>query len=494
MNAQDVKNSILQLAIQGKLVEQRDEEGTATDLLEQIKEEKEKLIKEGKIKKEKPLPEITANEIPFDIPENWEWIRCSDVFNVRSASRIHKTDWKPTGIPFLRGRELVQLSKRNSFDAEIFIDEELYEKFKEKTGIPLKDDLLISAVGTIGKVYIVKGTDKFYYKDAYILCFENYGNLFSKYIHYMLESVFLQNQIKKDAMATTVAQLTISKAKSLVMPLPPLEEQKRIVAKIEELIPYMEKYNKAYTEVKELNKRFPEDIQKSILQYAILGKLVEQREEEGTAEELYQHIQEEKKKLIKESKIKKSKALPEITEDEIAFDIPESWKWVSVGQVCSNIMYGTSKKSSIEGKIAVLRMGNLQGGIVDYSNLVYSSDDEDIKKYKLEKKDLLFNRTNSRELVGKTAIYKSELPAIYAGYLVRFTPVLICSDYINFVMQSDYYWRYCQNVRSDAIGQSNINAEKLKRFVFPLPPLEEQKRIVEKIEELLPYTKQLVKL
>lgn len=493
MNAQDLKNSILQLAIQGKLVEQREDEGTAKKLLGQIKEEKEKLIKEGKIKKEKPLPEITEDEIPFEIPENWEWVRCSDVFNVRSASRIHKTDWKPTGIPFLRGRELVQLSKRGSFDAEIFIDEELYEKFKEKTGIPLKDDLLISAVGTIGKVYIVKESDKFYYKDAYILCLENYGNLFSKYIRYMLESVFLQNQIRKDAMATTVAQLTISKAKSLVMPLPPLEEQKRIVAKIEELMPYVDKYDVAYSEVEKLNKKFPEDMQKSILQYAIQGKLVEQRKEDGTAEDLYKQIQEEKKKLIKEGKLKKQKALPEITEDEIPFDIPENWKWVSVGEICTDIKYGTSKKSLKSGKMPVLRMGNIQGGIIDYTNLVYSSDDEDIKKYRLNKNDLLFNRTNSKELVGKTAIYKGDIPAIYAGYLVKFTPVLISSDYLNYVMQSDYYWRYCQTVRSDAIGQSNINAEKLKRFSFPLPPLAEQKRIVEKIEELLPYTKRLVK-
>lgn len=493
MNAQDLKNSILQLAIQGKLVEQRKGEGTAKGLLEKIEAEKKQLLKEGKIKKQKMLPAIKEDEIPFDIPENWEWVRCSDVFNIRSASRIHKTDWKPTGIPFLRGRELVQLSKRDNFDAEIFIDEDLFQKFKEKTGIPLKDDLLISAVGTIGKVYIVKETDKFYYKDAYILCFENYGKLYSKYIRYMLESVFLQNQIKKDAMATTVAQLTIIKAKSLVMPLPPLQEQKRIVAKIEELMPYVEKYDVAYSEVDELNQKFPEDIQKSILQYAIQGKLVEQREEDGTAEELYKQIQEEKKRLIKEGKVKKSRLFPEITEDEIPFDIPENWKWVSVGQVCFDVKYGTSKKSSKRGKMPVLRMGNIQKGIIDYTNLVYSSDDEDIKKYRLNRNDLLFNRTNSQELVGKTAIYKGEIPAIYAGYLVKFTPVLISSDYLNFVMQSDYYWRYCQTVRSDAIGQSNINAEKLKQFVFPLPPLAEQKRIVAKIEKLLPYTKQLIR-
>ena len=230
----------------------------------------------------------------------------------------------------------------------------------------------------------------------------------------------------------------------------------------------------------------PEQLKASILQYAIQGKLVEQRAEEGTGEELYQQIQAEKRRLIQEKKIKKEKPLAEISEDEIPFDIPESWKWVSVGSVCVNIQYGSSQKSSATGKVPVLRMGNIQNGRLVWDKLVYTSDDEEIAKYPLQYNDLLFNRTNSKELVGKTAIYKSEFPAIYAGYLVRVTPLLMCSDYLNYVMQSQFYWSYCQTVRSDAIGQSNINAEKLKRFVFPLPPLAEQKRIVAKIEELLP--------
>lgn len=126
-------------------------------------------------------------------------------------------------------------------------------------------------------------------------------------------------------------------------------------------------------------------------------------------------------------------------------------------------------------------MGNIQGGKLVLDKLVYTSDQNEIAKYPLEHNDLLFNRTNSKDLVGKVAIYKGEIPAIYAGYLVRLTPILVDADYLNYVMQSQYYWIYCQNVRSDAIGQSNINAEKLKKFRIPLPPLSEQKRIVNKI-------------
>jgi type I restriction enzyme S subunit len=138
-------------------------------------------------------------------------------------------------------------------------------------------------------------------------------------------------------------------------------------------------------------------------------------------------------------------------------------------------------------------MGNIQQGIVVYDKLVYSDDEDDIKKYHLEKGDLLFNRTNSKEWVGKTAIYKGEREAIYAGYLVRFKPILIDSRYLNYVMQSQYYWSFCQRERTDAIGQSNINAQKLKKFYFPLPPLSEQKRIIARLEELLPYCDQLIK-
>ena len=221
-------------------------------------------------------------------------------------------------------------------------------------------------------------------------------------------------------------------------------------------------------------------LRNKILDAAIRGKLTEQLPEDGYAEELYNQIQEEKQKLIKEGKIKKEKTLLPITNDELPFKIPSNWKWVHVGDICINISYGTSSKSSPNGKIPVLRMGNIKNGKIDYSDLVYTSNDDEIKSYPLNFNDLLFNRTNSKEQVGKVAIYKGERPAIYAGYLVRVTP-LCDSDYANYIFQSRYYYQYCQNVKNDGVHQSNINAEKFKAFIFPLSPLNEQKRIVEKI-------------
>ena len=159
--------------------------------------------------------------------------------------------------------------------------------------------------------------------------------------------------------------------------------------------------------------------------------------------------------------------------------LPKGWEWYKLEDIVCELKYGTSEKSSSIGKITVLRMGNITDiGTIDYSNLVYSSNDEDIKQYSLKKGDLLFNRTNSSEWVGKTAIYKGEQPAIYAGYLIRVRPILISSNYLNIVMNSSYYRNWCYNVKTDAVNQSNINAQKLSKLMVPIPPLGEQERIV----------------
>ena len=166
------------------------------------------------------------------------------------------------------------------------------------------------------------------------------------------------------------------------------------------------------------------------------------------------------------------------------FEVPKSWVWCKLEDIVCELKYGTSEKSSSVGKIAVLRMGNITNvGTIDYSNLVYSSNDEDIEQYSLEKNDLLFNRTNSSEWVGKTAIYKDEQPAIYAGYLIRIRPLLISPDYLNTVMNSGYYREWCYNVKTDAVNQSNINAKKLSQLMIPIPPLREQGRIVAEIDK-----------
>ena len=229
-------------------------------------------------------------------------------------------------------------------------------------------------------------------------------------------------------------------------------------------------------------------LRQKILDLAIHGKLVPQDPNDEPASVLLERIKAEKERLIKEGKIKRSKKSAKTSDtphyENVTFEVPESWVWCRLDDIVCELKYGTSEKSSSVGKIAVLRMGNITNvGTIDYSNLVYSSNDEDIEQYSLEKNDLLFNRTNSSEWVGKTAIYKEEQPAIYAGYLIRIKPLLISPDYLNTVMNSGYYRDWCYDVKTDAVNQSNINAQKLSQLMIPIPPLKEQERIVAEMDK-----------
>ena len=221
-------------------------------------------------------------------------------------------------------------------------------------------------------------------------------------------------------------------------------------------------------------------LRQKILDLAIHGKLVPQDPNDEPASVLLERIKAEKERLIKEGKIKGSKKSAKASDTpHYPYLLPKGWEWYKLEDIVCELKYGTSEKSSSIGKITVLRMGNITDiGTIDYSNLVYSSNDEDIKQYSLKKGDLLFNRTNSSEWVGKTAIYKGEQPAIYAGYLIRVRPILISSNYLNIVMNSSYYRNWCYNVKTDAVNQSNINAQKLSKLMVPIPPLGEQERIV----------------
>ena len=236
-------------------------------------------------------------------------------------------------------------------------------------------------------------------------------------------------------------------------------------------------------------------LRQKILDLAIHGKLVPQDPNDEPASVLLERIRAEKERLIKEGKIKKSKASK--TSDtphyeNVPFEVPSSWEWTTVASFTYDLQYGTSEKSSNKGSVPVLRMGNItRDGSIDYSDLVYSSNEEDIRKFNLQKNDLLFNRTNSSEWVGKTAIFKLDTPTIYAGYLIRVRCILVNPDFLNFVMNSSYHREWCNQVKSDAVNQSNINAQKLSNLQIPIPPIAEQKRIVAEINRWFAFIDQI---
>ena len=493
MTPQELKNSILQLAIQGKLVEQRPEEGTAQELYAQIQAEKQRLIKEGKIKKEKPLPEITEEEKSFEIPEGWMWVRFGNVVNIVSARRVHQSDWKKEGVPFYRAREIAKLASDGFVDNELFISPELYKEFS-KSGVPQSGDLMVSAVGTLGKTYVVKDKDKFYYKDASVICLENYGHILPEYLKYIMSSEMMMRQIRSNSGGTTVATLTMVRMAQYIFPLPPLAEQKRIVAKIEELLPLVDRYEQAWTKLENFNRRFPEDMKKSILQQAIQGKLVEQRPEEGTAQELYAQIQAEKQRLIKEGKLKKEKPLPEITEEEKPFEIPEGWMWVRLGTLTEAITSGSrdwAKYYSKTGDI-FLRMGNLSKNSFDLRldkiQRVTIPESTEGKRTSLQAGDLLFSITGDVGMLGLIP------PDFGVAYINQHTAMLRFMEkernrYIPYLLLTDYAQKF-YNGNQHGIKNS-FRLDSIAWLPVPFPPLAEQKRIVGRLEELLAMCEKL---
>ena len=478
MKAQDLKNSILQLAIQGKLVAQDEHDEPAEVLYAKIQAEKQKLIKDGKIKKDKPLPPISEDEIPFPIPPTWKWVRLGEIGSWGAGATPNRSNHKYYNgkIPWLKTGDL-------NDGLVVDIPETISQLAVDETSAKIKpiDSVLIAMYGaTIGKLGIL-GVEAAT-NQACCACIPIEG-IYNKYLFYYLLALrkyFIQQ-------GAGGAQPNISREKIVptIFPLPPLEEQKRIVAKIEELEPLINQYDQAEQELSTLNDKFPEQLKKSILQLAIQGKLVPQDENDEPAEVLYAKIQAEKQKLIKEGKIKKDKPLPPITEDEIPFPIPPTWKWVRWGELSESIQYGYNAPAKKNGRIKMLRISDIQQNNVVWDTVPYCDiEEKDIETYLLKANDLLFARTGGT--VGKSfLVEKVDEDIIYAGYLIRTRySRLLCPQYLKYFMESDLYWGQLRN-GTIATAQPNCNGQTLSKMLLPLPPLEEQHRIVAKVEELL---------
>ena len=489
MTPEQLKASILQYAIQGKLVEQRPEEGTGEELYQQIQAEKQRLIKEGKIKKEKALPEISEDEFPFEIPESWRWVRWGDL----SQSIQYGYNAPAQDVGRIK---MVRISDIQ--DGKVLWDTVPYCEIREEeipTYLLQKNDILFARTGgTVGKSYLVKDVPEESIYAGYLIRTRYSSLLCPEYMKYFMESLLYWNQLRNGTIATAQPNCNGKTLSKMILPLPPLAEQKRIVAKIEELLLHVDHYAAAYEKLEQFNAKFPEDMKKSVLQYAIQGKLVEQREEEGTGEELYRQIQAEKKRLIKEGKIKKEKPLPEIAEDEIPFDIPGSWKWVRIGTVATilggkRIPAGRKLSSNDTGYIYI-RVSDMKDGYVSTENLQYVPEDifPSISKYIIHKEDVFITVAGTIGRVGKIP------PELDVANLTENADRLVFSlmdqDWLIKCMQSSLV----QNQIADAttkVGQPKLAIIRIQNMLIPLPPLSEQKRIVAKLEEILPLCERL---
>jgi type I restriction enzyme S subunit len=344
-----------------------------------------------------------------------------------------------------------------------------------------KGTVLMSCVGQFGLICIAE-TEVVPNQQLHgFICLDK---VLPEYVAYaLMTQVEQMNQL---ASATTIAYINKTKCNSIQIPLAPINEQKRIVAEIESLRERSQKARSALAPIPELCDKF----RQSVLAAAFRGDLTadwrEQNPDVEPASVLLERIRD--KRLVEAKTDKQKKSLEEIYshEEEHGFEpIPEDWKYTALEKLCYAFQYGTSAKSLPEGKIPVLRMGNLQAGEIDWQDLAYTNDDDEISKYILKPGDILFNRTNSPELVGKTSIYRGERPAIFAGYLIKIdnSPELD-SEYLNYCLNTRYAKDYCWKVKTDGVSQSNINAQKLAKFEVPLCSLQEQQEIVRQIRSL----------
>lgn len=480
MTAEQLRNSILQEAISGRLVPQDPNDEPASVLLEKIRAEKARLIKEGKLKKEKPSAPITDDEKPFEVPATWEWIRIKQAFNVCSARRVHEKDWRSSGIPFYRAREIGKLAEYGHVDNDLYIEQELYNEFS-KSGVPQENDLMVTAVGTLGRVYVVKANEIFYYKDGSVLCMENRFGLNPKFAKLVIESPVFINQYIGESQGTTVATLTMVRMNEYLFPLPPLAEQQRIVAKLEELLPIVEQYGKAQTELDELNAALPARLRQSVLQQAIQGKLVPQDPNEGTAEELLKQIEEEKVRL----QIKKNKKVETLTLEEAPFDIPETWHWCLLGELAAEDMGKTPPRGEIvywaNAKYPWVSIADMK----DYGHI--KTTKEAVSEYATEKAFRDISPAGSllmsfKLTVGRTSIL--DIDAYHNEAIITIKP-FVDNEYAfrNYLF---YILPLIANMgdSKDAIKGKTLNSTSLYTLPIPLPPLAEQKRIAAKIEEL----------
>ena len=444
---------------------------------------------------------VLVEEQPYKIPNNWVWTRWKEVTEIFSARRVLQEDWKKEGIPFYRAREIVKLSLNGYVDNELFISEEHYLKLLEISRIPKTNDLMVSAVGTLGSTYVVKSEDKFYYKDASVLCVSPKKDINSYYLKYLMESFYMKEQIKLNSKGSTVDTLTISKYENFYLPLAPLEEQKRIVEKLDFLF---DKTKKA----KEIIEEIKIDIENrkiSILDRAFKGTLTSKWSNENKTSDVKELL-----KLINDEKIKKweedclqaekegtkkpKKPIIREVEDMIVpveeqpYKLPDSWVWVRLREII-NIFRGLSytKNDEVEEGYLVLRGNNLTDKGLTFLENIYVDEKVAKKGVEVKKDDIvLVASTGSSKVIGRACIVEEDYKKTTIGaFLLLCRPKeTIVKKWVHYIFKTLRYRLYISE-QAKGTNIKNIKNEYLENFFIPLPPLEEQQEIVRILDEVL---------
>ena len=487
MNAQQLRNSILQEAIEGRLVPQDPNDEPASVLLNRIREEKERLVKEKTIILSKPEKACKIKDDgEFELPQNWKWAMVNDVCRV--FGRIGFRGYTKEDLRESKENAAISISPSNMVDGSLVLESCTYiseEKYEESPEIKIKEgDILIVKTGSsYGKTSLVRNLPWKSTINPQIAAIKDIV-INKQFLLYFFQSPYAQSKFNDFVLGTSIPTFSQLNLISMQIPLPPLAEQKRIVAKIEELLPKVEEYGKAQDALDKLNEELPDRLKKSILQEAIAGRLVPQDPNDEPASVLLDKIRAEKKQLFKEGKLKK-KDLEEtpISEDEKPFEIPESWEWVRISDISESFIGLTYKPTDVStnGWI-VLRSSNIQEGILDYNDIV-KVNVEVSEKLRVRVNDIIIcARNGSKKLVGKSALVREvNEPTTFGAFMA------ICRtqfyEYIAKYLLSPLFFQQLRK-DSDTTTINQLTQKNFNRYLVPLPPLAEQKRIVAKIEEV----------
>jgi len=444
-------------------------------------------------------PVCIADEVPFDIPESWEWVRWATLSE--SIQYGYNAPAQENGrIKMVRISDIQDNSVLWKTVPYCDIRESEIDAYLLKPN----DILFARTGGTVGKSYLVQEVPEEAIYAGYLIRTRYSNQLCPQYLKYFMESELYWSQLREGTIATAQPNCNGKTLGNMLVPIPPLLEQFRIVEKLNKIMLCVNEYSIAYSKAKRLNDNFPEQLKKSILQEAIQGKLVPQNPADEPASVLLEHICAEKQKLIAEGKLKKDKHESVIfrrdnshyekldgieccIDDEIPFEIPGSWVWERWGSISQSIQYGYNAPAKDCGRIKMVRISDIQDNSVLWETVPYCDIKEnEISTYLLQPNDILFARTGGT--VGKSYLVQ-EVPeeAIYAGYLIRTRySQWLCPQYLKFFMESELYWSQLRN-GTIATAQPNCNGKTLGKMLLPIPPLSEQYRIVERVNALFDY-------
>ena len=493
MNAQQLKNAILQEAIEGRLVPQDPNDEPASALLARIRKEKEKLVKEGKLKKKDlEVKPISEDEIPFEIPEGWIWVRWGELGEYKKGpfgSSLTKSMFVPQSDEAVKVYEQKNAIQKNYSLGDYYITKEKYETM---TGFTVRPgDIIVSCAGTIGETYLLPPEAPIgIINQALMRAKLHLDSIIPYWLLHFQYVLLIENKLKGSGSAIkNIPPFEVLKA--MPVPLPPLAEQQRIVAKIEELLPKVAEYGKAQDALNKLNEELPERLKKSILQEAIEGRLVPQDPNDEPASVLLTKIRKEKERLVKEGKLKKKDLIETpITEDELPFNIPNSWKWVRLGDIgIFERGNGIKRDETFESGYPCVRYGEM------YTKYKYAPTFEKTVSFtskavfekcrKAHKGDLFMALTGeNKQDISLAAQYVGDEEIAVGGDLCHFTILEAYGLYFVYLINSTYFSSKKEILATGDIIV-HISTDKLASIPIPFPPLAEQHRIVEKLEQVL---------